>query len=655
MTSLVKAATWALAGTASVDALSDGLTSGRQTVRDLRKASEVRASMKLKRDIDPALLYPEHNFTTPIDHFHNETKYEPHSDGTFNMRYWFDASHYEPGGPVIILQSGETSAAGRLPFLQKGILAQLAETTHGIGVVLEHRYYGTSYPTPDLSTENLRFLTTAQALADEAYFAQNIQFPGLEDLGDLTSKTTAYLSYGGSYSGAFSAFLRVQYPETFFGAISSSGVTKAIYDYWQYYEPIAENGPPDCIAAQKTLTHIVDNILIGKNDSDLTATLKSAFGLPNVTYDNDFANTLASGIGNWQSLNWDPAVSSYEVYNYCANISDTDVLYPDTESLRSTASYLISQGGYSTNTSLVNQMLNYIGYVNLTSVSSCEEENETQDQCFSNHNSTFYQQDSLDDTWRAWPYQYCTEWGYLQTGSGVPQDQLPLISRTLDLDYMMIICNEAFGIYGPPNTTTVNKVRSLRSPPNREVQSTNISYQYGGYDISYPRLAFIDGEWDPWRPATPHAFGKERLSTTSASPALQNLEIEQQPQIPIIDYGAPQRPSTPSEPFILIPDAVHHWDENGVFPNQTNATFPPPAVADTQRAEVEFVKGWMEEWRKEMRGGAKGEGCWKGGHGKGHGHGGEEGRGRGGWGWWGEGKGWGQAKGKKGGEGWCAE
>lgn len=92
-----------------------------------------------------------------------------------------------------------------------------------------------------------------------------------------------------------------------------------------------------------------------------------------------------------------------------------------------------------------------------------------------------------------------------------------------------------------------------------------------------------------------------------------------------------------------------------MFPNQTNATFPPPAVADTQRAEVEFVKGWMEEWRKEMRGGAKGEGCWKGGHGKGHGHGGEEGRGRGGWGWWGEGKGWGQAKGKKGGEGWCAE
>lgn len=381
-------AIWALASFEAASALSNSLTSGRKTIRDLKRASEAGASAHRKRDVDPALLYPEYNLTTPVDHFHNESKYAPHSNGTYDMRYWFDASNYESGGPVIILQSGETDASGRLPFLQKGLLAQLAQATHGIGVILEHRYYGTSFPTPDLSTENLRFLTTAQALADEAYFAQNIKFPGLEAYGDLTSKTTAYLSYGGSYSGAFSAFLRVQYPDTFFGSISSSGVTKAIYDFWEYYEPVATYGPPACIAAQKTLTHIVDNILIGKNDSGLTMTLKSAFGLPNVTYDNDFANTLAGGIGNWQSLNWDPAVSSPEVYNYCANISDTDVLYPATEGLRSTAAYLIKQGGYSANASLVNQMLNYIGYVNLTSVSDCTAEGETQDECFSNHNAT---------------------------------------------------------------------------------------------------------------------------------------------------------------------------------------------------------------------------------------------------------------------------
>ena len=128
--------------------------------------------------------------------------------------------------------------------------------------------------------------------------------------------------------------------------------------------------------------------MISKNSTSLTAQLKDAFGLGNVTYASDFASALSAGIGNWQSLNWDPAISSPEFYNYCANISDSNVLYPDTEGLRSTAASLISQGGYTANTSLVNQMLNYIAYVNLTSVVPCAESNRTQDMCFSNHNVT---------------------------------------------------------------------------------------------------------------------------------------------------------------------------------------------------------------------------------------------------------------------------
>lgn len=29
-------------------------------------------------DIDPSLLYPAHNLSVPIDHFHNDSLYEPH-------------------------------------------------------------------------------------------------------------------------------------------------------------------------------------------------------------------------------------------------------------------------------------------------------------------------------------------------------------------------------------------------------------------------------------------------------------------------------------------------------------------------------------------------------------------------------------------------
>lgn len=398
-----------------------------------------------KRDVDPSLLYPAHNLSVPVDHFHNDSLYEPHSNASFPLRYWFDASHYKKGGPVIVLQGGETSGEDRLPYLQKGLLAQLAAATHGVGVVLEHRYYGTSFPTPDLSIENLRFLTTQQALADEAYFARTIKFPGLEQF-DLTSKSTAYIGYGGSYAGAFNALLRVIYPEIFWGTISSSGVTEAIYDYWAYYEPIAQYGPPACITAQKTLTNIVDKIIIGKNSSNLTSTLKSTFQLGNLTDATDFANVLAGGISNWQSLNWDPAVTSNEVFNYCANISSTKVLYNATESLRSTAQYLIDQSGYPCNKSLVNQFLNYVGYVNLTAVQPCISDGSSLDDCYMNDNPAFYEQNSQDQwSWRSWAYQYCTEWvGRLlrntSVANGVFRDSYrlavvcPRISCLLSLD-----------------------------------------------------------------------------------------------------------------------------------------------------------------------------------------------------------------------------
>ena len=150
--------------------------------------------------------------------------------------------------------------------------------------------------------------------------------------------------------------------------------------------------------------------------------------------------------------------------------------------------------------------------------------------------------------------QVCTQWGFLQTGSGAPPDILPLVSRTNTLEYNSIVCVEAFNITTPPDINAINK--------------------YGGFGISYPRLAFVDGQIDPWRPATPHA-----------SP---------------FNLTAHNRTSTVSEPFILIADAVHHWDENGLFPNETinhpPNFLPPIPVREAQLEEILFLKEWMLEW-----------------------------------------------------------
>ena len=41
---------------------------------------------------------------------------------------------------------------------------------------------------------------------------------------------------------------------------------------------------------------------------------------------------------------------------------------------------------------------------------------------------------------------------------------------------------------------------------------------------------------------------------------------------------------------------MHHWDENGLFPNETTPDLPPPPVAEAKREIVEFVRKWVEEW-----------------------------------------------------------
>ncbi|KAI4254542.1 MAG: hypothetical protein L6R42_007152, partial [Xanthoria sp. 1 TBL-2021] len=270
-------------------------------------------------------------------------------------------------------------------------------------------------------------------------------------------------------------------------------------------------------------------------------------------YDDDFAQVLSYPIGGWQGRNWDPEVNDPSFYEYCGNITYPSFINNGSANATASICELLSAGGYSNNTSaLTVPMSNFINYIRKNYVSPIldSEEDRTLDQVYSTHNQTFYNQDDLSQGWRSWPYQYCTQWGFLQTGSGVPADRLPLVSRLLTLEYNSLVCRYAFNITTPPDTDAINK--------------------YGGFDIAYPRLAIVDGEEDPWRGASPHS---------------------------VLAKNGGNRTSTIEEPFLLIEGGVHHWDENGLFPNETTATLPPAPVKEVQAQEVEFVKAWLEEFR----------------------------------------------------------
>ena len=125
--------------------------------------------------------YKAYCFDQPTSHFDSQ------HNATFCQRYWIDASSYKAGGPIFVLDGGETSGADRyvhapaclahdsavdahcsIPFLQQGILEILSNATGGLSIVLEHRYYGDSVPVPSFSTDDLRFLDNEEALEDSA-------------------------------------------------------------------------------------------------------------------------------------------------------------------------------------------------------------------------------------------------------------------------------------------------------------------------------------------------------------------------------------------------------------------------------------------------------------------------------------------------------
>ncbi|EPT05266.1 hypothetical protein FOMPIDRAFT_1013559 [Fomitopsis schrenkii] len=446
----------------------------------------------------PQPEFPEHWFTQPVDHFSNDTH-------TFEQRYWINTRHYKPtaDAPVIVLDGGETSGADRLPFLDTGIVEILTKATGGVGVVLEHRYYGKSVPVENFTTDSLRWLNNEQSAADSAYFMANVQFPGIDE--DLTAPNHPWIYYGGSYAGARAAHMRILYPDLVYGAIASSGVTHADIENWRYMDIIRRAADPECSDNLVRSVEFVDAVL---SIPALRGALKELFGLRDLEHDEDFASLLSSPMGYWQAKVWDPAVGSTGFEEFCAALAQplgharARLLDYDAETQT-----VALPGGLN----VPKVVYNYAQYIK-------EAHGVSVDDCFGTYDDSAYQDTSLDATWRLWQFQICTQWGYF---FNAPPPEIPsIVSRRLTVSYDAKTCRQAF----PPGEHFI-------VPPMPNVTAVNV---LGDYYIAADRLAIIDGEVDPWRPDTPHA--DEALL----------------------------RPDTILRPFKVIPGGVHHYDEYGL-------------------------------------------------------------------------------------------
>lgn len=118
---------------------------------------------------------------------------------------------------------GEGEATAK--WMVEGAWIDYAEHFGALCFQLEHRFYGKSQPFSDLSTKNLQYLSSQQALADLANFVEN-----MNDKYKLPP-STKWIVFGGSYPGSLAAWMRLKYPHLVHGAMSASGPLLAQIDF----------------------------------------------------------------------------------------------------------------------------------------------------------------------------------------------------------------------------------------------------------------------------------------------------------------------------------------------------------------------------------------------------------------------------------------
>ena len=137
--------------------------------------------------------------------------------------------------------------------------------------MLEHRFYGESKPTEDMSRENMKYLSSRQGLEDAGRFISEIS-------NNVNYNLTTWITFGGSYPGSLSAWMRLRFPHLVTGSVSSSGPLFAKLDYWEYLQVVADaldtTGPGCNVALTQALTTIEMMVEMEDTWQDLSSKFK---------------------------------------------------------------------------------------------------------------------------------------------------------------------------------------------------------------------------------------------------------------------------------------------------------------------------------------------------------------------------------------------
>ncbi|VAH17273.1 unnamed protein product [Triticum turgidum subsp. durum] len=345
------------------------------------------------------LTQEEHWMSQTLDHFSPTVNHRQ-----FKQRYYeFLDYHRAPNGPVFLNICGEASCSG----ISNNYLAVMAKKFGAALVSPEHRYYGKSSPFEDLTTENLRFLSSKQALSDLAVFRQYYQ-ETLNAKYNRSGADNSWFVFGGSYSGALSAWFRLKFPHLTCGSLASSGVVLAVYNFTDFDKQIGESAGPECKEALQEVTRLVDGQLQSGHNS-----VKELFGAKMLENDGDFLYLLA-----------DAAAIAFQYGN-------PDVLCSPLVEAKKNGTDLVEA---------------FARYVNDYYVGTFRASVASYDQNYLKNTTP------AESSYRLWWYQVCSEVAYFQVA---PKND-SVRSAKIDTRYHLDLCKNVFGEGVYPDVSMTN-------------------------------------------------------------------------------------------------------------------------------------------------------------------------------------------------------
>ncbi|KAF0692398.1 Aste57867_16523 [Aphanomyces stellatus] len=389
----------------------------------------------------------------PADNWFDAQLLDHFDDG--NAKTWRQRFHFNTqwakgvNHPVFVYINGENEANPAAVTSPNLFMNELAIKYGALVVSLEHRFYGKSQPTGDLSNPSLQYLTMENALADLATF-QDYFIAKL----NLTA-ANKWITFGGSYPGMLSGFAKSKYPDRFAGSIASSAPIDTQIDMNGYADTVAfalqyygGNACTNTVSAGVKAAH---DLLASPKPDDATK-LHKLFNLCAPIKNDWDRGTVESAIfGNFQGIvqyNGFQQESVKDVCNFFAN--STSGATPLDKLAAFTRNHWDPRG--------------------------CTGSDYETENIVTLSNATIGAGDGI---LRQWVYQTCNEFGFAQTTASANSFWNQFSYFTIEVGYTEM-CKRVYGI-----TDTEDRVQASLD-------------DFGGLSINVENVVWPNGNIDPW-------------------------------------------------------------------------------------------------------------------------------------------------------------